>query len=142
MRLVDYNEINRQAEAVLAYVRYEIGDGIDPSWDYEQKDYLAVPMVNEWVNGREKGYVITMTDKFWNKQINIVFYEHRNTDLICALMWENNRFGIPSIQDAIDFGHFNSSSDYTHSVSVGRADEMAAWIKDQLYRFWVENSDA
>lgn len=128
---------NHQARAVLAYLQSH--DGIESSWNNEIKQYLAEPEVNRWHNCREQGYVISMRGgDFQCKQINIVFYEHRNSDSICALMFEGSYVNPPTI-DNLPEDVYKDKYDYTHSVEYGKPAEMAEWIIMQLTNFYQEN---
>lgn len=125
---------NYQARAVLAYLQSH--DRIESSWDKESKRYLAEPEVDRWHNCREQGYVVSL--KLYDsqcKQINIVFYEHRNSDSICALVFEGLYLNPPTI-DNLPEGVYKDKYDYTHSVEYGKPAEMAAWIMQQLETFY------
>ncbi len=134
MYLFQHNTSRGQAEAVLAYL--SDSDGIDESWNDETKDYDAMPKVAEWHNGRERGFVITMRSGDHKRQINIAFFEHRNSDNICAVMWEQRTMNPPTIINA-EFGDvYKDKWDVSKSVSVGECMEMADWIREQLIEFW------
>jgi len=125
-----------QAQAVLAYLNYG-RDGIEESWSDEWKRYMAEPRVSRWQNCREQGYVITMNSKNRDRQLNIAFFEHRNSDEICAIKWEQKTMNAPTIETA-EFGShvYKNKHDVSHAVSVGEAMEMADWIFQQLTEFW------
>ena len=53
----------------------------------------ANPTVARFENCREQGYVISMVNKTYDKQINVVFFEHRNSDDIVIIKWT----GTPTI---------------------------------------------
>ena len=126
-----------QAKAVLAYM--EGYDGIEDSWNDKIKRYDANPKVSRWENCREQGYVVFMRSKASpNKQINIAFFEHRNSDNICAVKWEQNTLNAPTI-DTAKFGNiYKDKYDVSHEVGYGKAQEMAEWIYEQLATFWNE----
>jgi hypothetical protein len=125
---------NSSARAVLALLQSR--EGIHESWDAERKAYLAVPEVDRWHNCREQGYIISLKGPDYYNQLNIVVYEHRNSDAICALMWEQTSMN-PINLATLKEGVFNSSSDYTHSVNHDEITDMADWIMKQLTQFWV-----
>jgi hypothetical protein len=125
---------NASARAVLALLQSR--DGINESWNEARKNCDAVPEVDRWHNCREQGYIISLKGPDYRNQLNIVFYEHRNSDGICALMWEQTSLN-PINLATIKEGVFNSSSDYTYSVNHNEITEMAAWIMKQLTQFWV-----
>ncbi len=128
---------NYQAQAVLAYLRGH--DGIEQSWDGHR--YAAEPQVDRWHNCREQGYVVSLRSFGYGDQINIAFFEHRNSDRICAVKWRGTTPNPPSIND-IPKSHSFFADKYAvdHSVAHGEAAEMAAWIFDQLSVFWRETS--
>lgn len=124
-----------QAEAVKAYLR--MWDGIQESWSDEWKCYTAEPKISRWENCREQGYVIHMrVFGIKSRQINIAFFEHRNSDNIVAIRWEQRTINAPTI-DTAEFGDvYKTKHDVSHSVSVGEAMKMADWIFVQLTDFW------
>lgn len=125
---------NAQAQAVLAYLRQ--GDGIENSWSDEEKEYIAQPKVSRWENCREQGYVVSMRSKGYDKQINIAFFEHRNSDEICAVEWEQVTINAPTI-DTAKFGDiYKDKYDVSKGFGYGEASRMADWIEKQLSSFW------
>lgn len=132
------NRINHQAEAVKAYLSAR--DGIEPSWDSEFKRYMARPEIAQWHNCRERGYVVTLYNN--QDQINIAFFEHRNSDAICAVMWHQHTLNPPTIDNA-EFGDvYNDKWGVSHSVGYGQVTQMADWIYDQLETFWLQSSES
>jgi len=132
--------INHQARAVLAYLSGH--DGIEASWSHDRGQYLARPTVAEWHNCRERGYVISMrAGEYTGPQINIAFFEHRNSDAICAVEWVQDTLNPPTI-DTADFGGkiYRDKYDVSHRVSAGRADQMADWICNRLERHWKDHN--
>lgn len=127
-----------QARAVRAYL--SMYDGIEESWCSEWKRYEAEPQIDRWHNGREQGYVVTMRTAKLNRQINIAFFEHRNSDNICAIKWEQATLNPPTI-DSAKFGDvYKDKYDVSHSVSYGQVTDMAEWIYEQLVDFWRDTS--
>lgn len=139
MKLVNHTEFspNHQADAVLAYLRYAINDGIEGSWDQTRHDYLAEPEVVEWYNGRERGYVVFMKSRTMDRQINIAFYEHRGSDSICVLSFEALTFNPPTLANLPD-GHpyVSSSSGLAGMFKVGEAMQAGDLIAQMLKDFW------
>lgn len=133
------NNVNRphaQARAVLAYL--SAFDGVEASWSNELKRYEARVDCAEWHNGRERGYVLSMrAPQYTGTQLNIAFFEHRNSDSICALKWVQQTLNPPTI-DTADFGGtvYNDKYDVSHEEPVGCAGAMADWIFDQLEQHW------
>ena len=127
-----------QAQAVLAYLTYGRA-GVDKSWDAERKRYTAEPQVSRWQNCREQGYVITMRGGK-GRQINIAFFEHRNSDDICAIKWEQTTINAPTIENADFKDVYSDKYDVSHRVEVGLAQDMADWIYEQLVAFWAITS--
>lgn len=128
------------AQAVLAYLQHM---NIEESWSSERRTYLAQPKVARWENGREQGYVVSMTDSEFLKktQINIAFYEHRNSDNIVAIVWEQVTLNSPTIDTINTNGTvFKDKWDVTKSFDYDLAWSMASWIREQLTDFWVRNN--
>jgi len=140
--ILHYNEdgANKQAQATLAFLQYFIGDGIETSWNSEYHCYDADIRVARWENCREQGYVVTLRSKDYKQQLNVAFFEHRNSDSICAIKWFQNTLNSPTIHTA-DFGEvYKDKYDTSHDVGYGEAAKMAEWVKNQLELFWTETT--
>ena len=125
-----------QARAVLAYLQHLYR--IEESWDDKWKRYSAEPKVARWENCREQGYIVSLkTENF--KQINIAFFEHRNHDGICAVMWEQLSLNSLTINTAEFKGIYRDKYDVSYDVKWGEAAKMAEWIAKQLHNFWIKN---
>lgn len=129
---------NKQARAVLCLLQ---GFDVEESWSKEFKRYTAEPMIARWQNCREQGYVITMRTP--GKTLNVAFFEHRNSDDICALRWVQTSTNSPTIETA-QFGGacYAGKFDVSHRVGCGKIVEMAEWIEAQLTAFWSEQKAA
>lgn len=128
---------NYQAKAVLAFIQRMT---IEESWNDDTKQYDAKAKVARWENCREQGYVISL----WNKnsdQLNIAFFEHRNTDSICAVKWQQNSINSPTIGTAKFNGIYKDKWDLSHSVGYGEVLEMANWIEEQFTEFWKASNN-
>lgn len=125
-----------QARAVLAYLQQYYS--IEESWNDEHKYYQANIEVCRWENGREQGYIVSMRTMQYKKQINIAFFEHRNSDNICAVMWEQKSFNSIATVELAQFGDdvYKTKWDVSKEVGYGEALKMADWIWDQLKEFW------
>lgn len=133
-----------QARAVLAYLQGH-DSLIEESWSDEWKKYMAEPMISRFDNCREQGYIVSLKSRYYTHQINIAFYEYRSSDTICALMVEGYTFNAPTKKDIMELcekeGMPDSSGNYQHSESYGKASEMAEWIGEQLREFWTRTVD-
>lgn len=126
---------NWQADAVLAYVRHFIGDGIEASWN--NSNYDAEPIIAPWYNGRERSYVISMKSKNWKDQINIAFFEYRNSEEICILEFRASTINPPTINDLpADHPYNNSKSALTAIYPFGEAAKAGEKIAVMLNEFW------
>lgn len=134
---------NRQAQAVLAFVQYLIGDGIEASWDDEWKRYTADIEVARWENCREQGYILYLNaPQYSSNQLNIAFFEHRNSDSICAIKW--HQWGINSLTiNTADFGDecYSDKYDTSYDVRYGEAYKMATWIVKEFTTHWRKNAN-
>jgi hypothetical protein len=129
---------HHQAKAVLAYLQAH--DGIEESWSDEWKRYKAEVHIGRWENCREQGYVLYLNSDDYKRQLNIAFFEHRNSDKICAVVWEQGTINSPNINSAKFEGIYKTKYDVSHSEPYGNALQMADWIWEQLEEFWKETS--
>ena len=136
------NDPNYQAVAVRAYL--DGRDGVEASWCDEEKRYRARVDCAEWQNCRERGFVISLiAPEYRGKQLNIAFFEHRNSDDICAVEWvQNTHINPPNINTAKFDGAYESKWDVSHSVPYGHAGQMADWIIERLEEHWKSNAEA
>lgn len=66
------------------------------------------PQTAAWYNGREKGIVIFMHSWSANKQINISFGDHRNSDSIFVDVWETEgTMNPPTVKDFTEEAYTN-----------------------------------
>ena len=136
MKLFDNPDgANFQAQAVLACIRQH--SGIEHTWNKDELKYDIEPEVERWFNCREQGYVIYARTR--SKQLNIAFFEHRNSDSICAVKWEGYTINPPTINDIPESHPFcNSKYNVDYSVCYGKFIEMAEWIIKQLNQLKAE----
>jgi len=118
----------------LAMLQYRIGDGIEGS--YKDGQYKAEIELARWSNCREQGYIAYLRNEI-GKTLNIAWYEHRNSDQICALAWEQPAFPNPITIETIDKKVFQSKWDISKTVSYNKAYKMAQWIYDQFVQHWA-----
>lgn len=126
---------NYQARATLMFLqRISV---IEESWDDKFKRYDAKIWVARWENCREQGYVVSLMNNK-RKQLNIAFFEHRNSDEICAVKWQQESMNTLTI-DTAKFGDvYKNKYDTSHSVGYGKAYEMAEWIIGELTNHWLK----
>jgi len=139
MKLFNYLEdgANYQAQAVLAYLK-SYGE-IEKSWNDDLLEYAAKPKIAKWENCREQGYVVYMRSKNFLKQINIAWFEHRNSDNICAIEWQQVSLNSLTI-DTAKFGDvYKDKWDVSKTVGYGECVKMADWIYNELIAFWMNN---
>jgi hypothetical protein len=119
MKLNDYMDdgANYQAQAVLAFIR-----------DHESQTKVA-----RWENGREQGYVLTLVAPDYKEQLNIAFFEHRNSDSICAIKWKQApSINTPTISTAQFNGAYKDKYDTSFDVGYGEIRKMGDWIRKEL----------
>ena len=126
---------DEQARAVLAYL--SAYDGIEGSWNDARFAYDAEPTVDRWNNCREQGYVICLRSKNMSRQLNIAFFEHRNSDSICAVEWEQLTINPPTIDNMDCPSYLNDKYAVSHKELHGSAHPMAEWIYRRLCGFWA-----
>lgn len=137
----DVDGADFQAQAVLAYLRYS-GD-ISESYSSERHEYLAKPEIDRWHNCREQGYVITLCSADYKNKIYIAFFEHRNSDSICAVVFETeyNLINPPTINDIPKHHpYYESKWAVDKTVGTGEAMEMAEWIHSFMTQWWKSHN--
>lgn len=134
----NHDGANFQAQCVLAILNSR---HIEKSWNPTKEVYEAQPSVGRWENCREQGYVISFRVGFRSPQMNIAFFEHRYSDFICAVEWEQDTINTPNI-DTMETGNkvYKTKWDISKIAKCGEYDEMADWIMDRLEAFWVKYS--
>lgn len=127
---------NYQAKCVLFYLQNN-DSLIESSWNDEFREYDAEVNISRWENCREQGYVLMLKNKK-SKQLNIAFFEHRNSDNICAIKWHENTINAPTIESANFNGECYSNDKYDTSFSVlhMQIQEIGDWIKEQFINHW------
>lgn len=83
---------NYQARAVLMFLQSRAN--IEGSWNREEGRYEANVKVTRWENCREQGYITSLRTKDYSRQLNIIFFEHRNSDSIHAVKWEQTSLNV------------------------------------------------
>lgn len=126
---------NYQARATLMVLQSKCN--IEESWSAEYKEYQAEIKVGRWENCRSQGYVVSLKNKP-NKQLNIAFFEHRNSDSICAIKWEQSSINSLTIDNAEFKGIHKDKWDVSHTVNVGDFEGMANWIIEELTNHWTK----
>ena len=135
-QIVDFTfGIRNQAMAVLHML-----DRAPDFAEYKNGFYDVMIQTKPWYNGREGGAVISMRRPFDSKCIHISFFEHRNSDNICALKWVTGSFYFNHpLEDKnifeVAYGG-GSKYDTAYSVSYGEAGKMADWVYAQLEKFY------
>lgn len=123
---------NKQARAVLAILQ---GFSIEESWNSERREYEAQPYVARWENCREQGYVVSL--RALGEQLHIAFFEHRNSDSICAIRWKQVYINSPTIDTAEFAGQcYKDKWDVSKEVRPGNITDMADWIGGEFESFW------
>ena len=127
-----------QAQSVLAYLRTHLI--IEESGNDKFKKYYPMIKAGRWENCREQGYVLTMNKQRNGERLNIAFFEHRNSDDLCALSWHQNTTNTPTI-DTADFKNECYSDKYDVSFRVAYMEiiKMCEWIIKQFSEEWQSN---
>ena len=126
---------NYQARAVLMFLQGN--SSIEESWCDKRKNYKETIKVARWENCREQGYVVSLLDKN-RDQINIAFYEHRNSDSIHAIKWLQDDMNSLNIDNSKFGDIFKDKYDTSFSVDWGEVKDMADWIKSQLVKHYTK----
>lgn len=90
------------------------------------------PTVARWSNCREQGYVIS-TNTFKGKDMHIAFFQHRNSDSIHAVRWEEPYIENPPTIDTANFGEvYKDKFDTSFQVKPHEIAKMSEWIVEQI----------
>lgn len=119
-----------QARAVLMHLQ-----GRGP---IEHKTYTAIINVGRWENGREQGYVVMLTDKK-GQQLNIAFFEGRNSDSINAIEWIQSSINTPNIDSQAYYVIPQNEHHRSHSVTFAKYAEMADLIYNRLVEHYTRD---
>lgn len=122
-----------QARATLACLQ-EIID----LEDYEVNTFF-LPKVARWENGREQGYVVSCLDRNTCDQLNIAFFESRNSRDLQAILWEQRTLNSPNICSTQQSEDFKKAYENIHSVGYYQILEMAKWIKKEIESFYFSH---
>lgn len=131
--LLDSNKADEQSIHVL-HIMSERG-----FWQRAAEICMIPPKVARWENCREQGYVVCVKSPKATKQINIAFFEHRNSDEIHAVKWEQLSTNSLTIETAIFGDIYKDKWDTSHKVPKGCARSMSIWIVSELSK-WLEDN--
>ena len=99
-------------------------------WEY--------PYIARWENCREQGYVVHLRTP--KNTLHIAFFEHRNSDSICAIRWEEQSINSPTIETAKFNGQcYKDKYDVSFEVNYGEVVKMADWILSELTAYWISS---
>ncbi len=127
-----------QAQAILAYLRSYLT--IEESWNPDYHKYGAETQIGRWENCREQGYIVYLRDNSYN-QINIAFFEHRNSDSICMIKWKQNSVNALTIDSAKFDGVYRDKWDTSKNFGCAEIINAAQWIIEELNSFWIEGKE-
>lgn len=123
---------NWQAQSVLAYLRSMKECGIEKTWNKEYHCYDAKLNVGRYENCREQGYIFSVNYK--NKQRNYCVYEHRNSDMLCVVVFDGVTINTPTLEMVCD-AMGNSKWNYTKSFDYGNIVECGDYILFDIKSF-------
>lgn len=124
------------SRAVLALLQGRLV-GITESRNYGFNKRLEV---NRWSNGREQGYITSLRVMPSNTkhppQLNFAWFEHRNSDSICVLIWKQDSFNTLSI-DTADFGDlykdkYDVSASFKYNEQYNASEYIAKHIESYI----------
>ena len=118
---------DHQSRAVLSHVQ------LCMEYFYAQRDNEEIN-ISRWENGREQGYVIWATCK--SEQINIAFFQHRNSDDIHCVVWNQKTMNAPNIETSKMGDIYKNKDDTTFRVKCYKYAEMGDYIYDRLISFF------
>ena len=132
---------NWQAQAVLAYIRGNIAQFREGSWNPLVGEYDAEVWVGRYENGREKGYMVSVIYR-WDKQKTFVFYEHQNVDRLNVRHYDGT-LGIDTPASSVIYRKYDcDKSNYDKDFSCGEIKQCGDYIIGELKKFVDECIDA
>ena len=137
MKLQDYLQDGAGTQARCVLMLLQVFN-IESSYNKERHRCDATIEVARWENCREQGYIISLINKK-GEQINIAFFEHRNSESICALRWLQSSINSITIETAQFNGDaYKDDNKYNVSKSVGYGSfiEMKDWIISELTKHY------
>lgn len=126
---------NWQAQSVLAYLRAMKENAIYKTWNGEYRRYEAMVNVGRYENCREQGYVFCVNYK--HQQRNYCVYEHRNSDILCVVVFDGVTIDTPPKEMVFDAMNDNKWN-YTKSFDYGQIVECGDYILNDMKDFIEE----
>ena len=120
---------NWQAQAVLAYLRGNINDIINDTYDEISGEYRADINVGRYENCREQGYAFMLNCDF-KRVANFVVYEHRCSDRICVIFNDKFTINTPTWTDM--FEDRDNGYEIDIDFNRGQIKECAEWIINKM----------
>lgn len=100
-------------------------------YDEKSNVYLATISVGRYENCREQGYVFSV--KYRGYQKNYAVYEHRNSDSLCVIAFEEITINTPTLDMVTS--RMKDKWDVTKSFSCGEIMECGNWIREDIREF-------
>ena len=122
---------NWQAQAVLACVRYGVKSRLFPDFEDE-----PIVVVGRYENGREQGYVFTLTLNRCFPMMSYCVYEHRNSETLCLQMFHSSCGDTPSVDTV--FNGKRDKWDIDKRFERGQITECSEFICEDMVRRWDE----
>lgn len=122
---------NWQAQSVLAYLRSMYGWVVNGTYNDKLRFSEAEFMVGRYENCREQGYVFSL--RYRGEQRNYAVYEHRNSDRLTILVFDEITINTPYGEDV--WGNMKNKYDYTKSFSCGQIMECGDYIIEDAQKF-------
>lgn len=126
---------NWQAQSVLAYLRVTKDNAIDKTWNKEFHKYDVSIEVGRYENCREQGYIFSVQYK--GKQRNYCVYEHRNSDDLCVVVFDEVTLNTPTLKMVCD-AMGDSKWNYTKAFPCGQIMECGDYILDNIKK-WIDD---
>ncbi len=94
-----------QTAALLTFITHAGDEFFDDCCEYKDGRYQIDVEITPWQNGREQGFVVSVSERHKNEWANVAFFEHRNSDSLCAVDWRGgspylNGFTVEDIPEA------------------------------------------
>lgn len=104
----------------------------EPSeWACNYPEFVLSVTQRAYYNGREKGICLFFHEALSSDGLNVVFFEHRNTDDICFLIWEEDNYRPAISYQDVPSTLWDVSARFNY-LEIGSA---VSEIKEAVYRW-------
>jgi hypothetical protein len=131
---------NDGASATVQSILPLIRDQLENEISWCDHDSYRMPQCHRYHNCREQGYTLIFKRNIGELEpnLNIVIYQHRNSDQICLIVWEHTHHYPPTQASLIAEGIFEKKSDYTAIFEYNEGDAVARYVTHRVSEYYAQ----